>query len=69
MRTARLSDGNSRVFSLLNPNKRSVALNLKDERGHEAFLELAAEADVIVEQYHPEVAERLGVDTGSARMD
>ncbi|MDR9381627.1 MAG: CoA transferase, partial [Natronomonas sp.] len=33
----KLADGNSRIFAMLNRNKRSIALDLKDERGHEAF--------------------------------
>ncbi|MFB6069628.1 MAG: CaiB/BaiF CoA transferase family protein [Halanaeroarchaeum sp.] len=65
--TPRLDDGDSRIFALLNRNKRSVALDLKDERGHRAFLDLAADADVIVEQFRPGVADRLGVDVDSVR--
>lgn len=57
-----LADGDSRIFAMLNRNKRSVALDLKDERGHEAFMSLAETADVIVEGFRPGVAERLGID-------
>lgn len=57
-----LADGDSRIFAMLNRNKKSVALDLKDDRGHEAFMSLAETADVIVEGFRPGVAERLGID-------
>jgi len=57
-----LPDGNSRIFAMLNRNKESLALDLKDDRGREAFLSLVETADVVVEQFRPGVAERLGVD-------
>ncbi|SOD74643.1 alpha-methylacyl-CoA racemase [Jatrophihabitans sp. GAS493] len=41
--------------------RRSVALDLKQERDRETLLELAAVADVLIEGYRPGVAERLGV--------
>lgn len=46
----------------LNRNKRSVALDLKAAAGREAFLRLAAEADVVFEGFRPGVVARLGVD-------
>ncbi|WP_255171144.1 CaiB/BaiF CoA transferase family protein [Natrononativus amylolyticus] len=57
-----LNDGTSRIFAMLNRNKKSVALNLKDERGKEAFLRLVETADVVVEGFRPGVVERLGID-------
>lgn len=47
---------------LLQRNKRSLTLNLKDRRGHEAFCRLADRADVVLEGFRPGVAQRLGVD-------
>lgn len=41
--------------------KRSATLNLKDPRGRELFLRLAEHADVVVENFRPGVAERLGI--------
>jgi crotonobetainyl-CoA:carnitine CoA-transferase CaiB-like acyl-CoA transferase len=60
-------EGVGAVFDSVNRGKRSVALDLKDERAREAFYELVADADVVVEQFRPGVVERLGVDYGSVR--
>jgi crotonobetainyl-CoA:carnitine CoA-transferase CaiB-like acyl-CoA transferase len=49
-------------FQNLQVNKRSLTLNLKSERGRAVFLKLAAEADVVVENYRPSVKHRLGID-------
>ncbi|MGH7879628.1 MAG: CaiB/BaiF CoA transferase family protein, partial [Candidatus Binataceae bacterium] len=50
-------------------NKRSIALNLKSGPGKEIYLRLAQRADVVVEEFRPGVAKRLGIDyeTLSAR--
>ncbi|MGB2712127.1 MAG: CoA transferase, partial [Conexibacter sp.] len=42
-------------------NKRTVALDLKQDADREAFLTLAADADAIVESFRPGVLERLGL--------
>ncbi|GAA2720136.1 CaiB/BaiF CoA transferase family protein [Cellulomonas aerilata] len=52
----------SLAFMALNRNKRSVALDLKSAEGLEAFLRLVRTADVVVENWRPGVAARLGVD-------
>jgi crotonobetainyl-CoA:carnitine CoA-transferase CaiB-like acyl-CoA transferase len=46
---------------LLNSNKESVVLDLKQARGKEIFLELAAKADVVVENFAVGVMDRLGL--------
>ncbi|MEO8604159.1 MAG: CaiB/BaiF CoA-transferase family protein [bacterium] len=46
----------------LGRNKRSLTLNLKAAEGREIFLQLAAEADVVLEGFRPGVAARLGID-------
>jgi crotonobetainyl-CoA:carnitine CoA-transferase CaiB-like acyl-CoA transferase len=51
----------SRAFLSLNRNKRSVTLDLKDVGDRGDFLELARTADVVIENFRPGVAERLGV--------
>jgi crotonobetainyl-CoA:carnitine CoA-transferase CaiB-like acyl-CoA transferase len=49
-------------FQNLHRNKRSMTLNLKAPEGKEIFLKLAAKADIIVENYRPDVKTRLGID-------
>ena len=46
----------------LHRNKRSMTLNLKEARGREIFMKLVATADVVVENYRPDVNARLGID-------
>ena len=46
----------------LHRNKRGLTLNLKDPKGHELFMRLAKDADVIVENFKVEVKHRLKVD-------
>jgi crotonobetainyl-CoA:carnitine CoA-transferase CaiB-like acyl-CoA transferase len=45
----------------LHRNKRSLTLNLKENEGREIFLRLAKSADVVVENFRPDVKERLGI--------
>ncbi|TDX31749.1 formyl-CoA transferase [Modicisalibacter xianhensis] len=52
----------STCFSQINRNKKSISLNLKDERARQIFFQLAKEADVIVENYRPGVTKSLGID-------
>ncbi len=49
-------------FQNLHRNKRSLTLNLKAPQGREIFLELVAKADVVVENFRPDVKHRLGID-------
>jgi crotonobetainyl-CoA:carnitine CoA-transferase CaiB-like acyl-CoA transferase len=46
----------------LHRNKRSLALNLKSAEGREVFMKLVARADVVVENFRPDVKFRLGID-------
>jgi crotonobetainyl-CoA:carnitine CoA-transferase CaiB-like acyl-CoA transferase len=49
-------------YNALNRNKKSVGLNLKSGPGREVMLRLAQRADVLVEEFRPGVAKRLGID-------
>ena len=49
-------------FQNLHRNKRSMTLNLKSPEGREILRRLAAKADVVVENYRPDVKHRLGID-------
>ena len=45
----------------LHRNKRSLTLNLKEAEGHAIFMRLVEKADVVVENFRPDVKERLGI--------
>ena len=49
-------------FQNLHRNKRSLSLNLKSDQGREIFFKLVNDADVVVENYRPDVKFRLGID-------
>ena len=49
-------------FQNLHRNKRSITLNLKDPRGVEILKKLVRKADIIVENYRPDVKFKLGID-------
>jgi crotonobetainyl-CoA:carnitine CoA-transferase CaiB-like acyl-CoA transferase len=48
-------------FNALNRNKKSIGLNLKSGPGKEVFRRMVQRADVLVQEYRPGVAERLGI--------
>ena len=48
-------------FLAQNANKKSVTLNLKAEKGREVFRKLAVTTDVLVENFRPDVMDRLGL--------
>ncbi|MDJ0948820.1 MAG: CoA transferase [Alphaproteobacteria bacterium] len=59
--------GFSASFLNNNRNKRSIALNLKDPRGLDLLHRLAADADVLVQNFRPGVADRMGVGEDAIR--
>jgi alpha-methylacyl-CoA racemase len=58
---ARALDDGTGVFQAVNRGKRSVALDLSTDEGRAAFLDLARDADAVVEGFRPGVTDRLGV--------
>jgi crotonobetainyl-CoA:carnitine CoA-transferase CaiB-like acyl-CoA transferase len=56
-----MSGDDTAAFMAVNRNKRSVALDLKDDDQRDVFLRLVRTADVLIENYRPGVADRLGV--------
>ncbi|MCK1277544.1 CoA transferase [Bradyrhizobium sp. 61] len=54
-------------FQNLHRNKRAMTLNLKDERGLAVFKRLAAKADVVVENFRPDVKKKLNIDYETLR--
>ncbi len=57
----------SAYFVAFNRNKRSLALNLKDEEGYRLFLELVKRSDVVYDNFRPGVLERLRADYETLR--
>ncbi|PIQ25589.1 carnitine dehydratase [bacterium (Candidatus Blackallbacteria) CG17_big_fil_post_rev_8_21_14_2_50_48_46] len=57
----------SAYFSCINWGKRSLALNLKTAEGLAIIQKLAAQADIVIVNYKPGDAEKLGVDAASLR--
>jgi crotonobetainyl-CoA:carnitine CoA-transferase CaiB-like acyl-CoA transferase len=64
-RSGKGSDGPA--FFALNRNKRSVVLDLRSDHDREKFYGLIGGADVVVENYRPGVAARLGIDYDTLR--
>jgi len=54
-------------YQNLHRNKRSVTLNLKSDKGRDLLLRLVERADVVVENYRPDVKHRLGIDYETLR--
>lgn len=58
-------DGESAYFMLLNRGKKSMTLDLKSERGREILMAMVKSCDVVIENFRPGVAKRLGLDYDS----
>ena len=61
--------GQSAYFLCANRNKRGLTLNLKTEAGQKIFRQLAAQADVVVENFKAGGMERMGLSYESLRVD
>ena len=59
--TPPLRDGMSAFYATFNRNKRSIQLDLKRDEGREVAQKLCQDADVVVENFRPGVADRLGI--------
>ncbi len=55
-----LPDADSLYFTMLNCNKRSITVNLKNPQGKEVFTRLVKTCDVLLENFGPGVLDRLG---------
>ena len=58
---------NNSDFQNLHRNKRSITLDLKSKEGLAAFKRLVGKADVVVENFRPDVKDRLGIDYESLK--
>ncbi len=56
-----LIGGESAYFLSVNRNKRDICLDLTRPEGREAILRLAARADVVIENFRPDLKKRLGI--------
>ncbi|NQV98238.1 MAG: CoA transferase [Rhodospirillales bacterium] len=54
-------------FQNLHRNKRGITLNMKDPKGLALFMKMVATADVVVENFRPDVKNRLGIDYESLK--
>ena len=59
--------GESSYFLSINRNKRSLALNLRDERGAEVLRRLVLQSDVLLENFVPGTLDRLGFSYQACR--
>ncbi len=60
-------NGESYCFAVLNRNKKSLAIDMKDPRGKEIVLKLAEKADIMIENFRPGVVRKLGLDYDSLK--
>ncbi len=60
-RLPHLRDGRSGYYIQANRGKRSICIDLRDERGKQLVLDLARRADVLVENYRPGVLDSMGL--------
>jgi crotonobetainyl-CoA:carnitine CoA-transferase CaiB-like acyl-CoA transferase len=55
------------MYETVNQGKKSLALNYRNPRGRELFLQLAATADVVLEGFRPTVADKYGIGYQAVR--
>ncbi|WP_066631575.1 CaiB/BaiF CoA transferase family protein [Labilibacter marinus] len=55
-------NGQSSMFQAINRNKQSYQVNLKSDEGREKVYKLIKQADIVIQNFRPDVAERLGID-------
>jgi crotonobetainyl-CoA:carnitine CoA-transferase CaiB-like acyl-CoA transferase len=55
-------EGYGPSFRVLNRNKKSVTLNLREKKGREILLKLLETADILIENFRPPTRKRLGLD-------
>jgi crotonobetainyl-CoA:carnitine CoA-transferase CaiB-like acyl-CoA transferase len=55
-------EGYGPSFRVLNRNKKSITLNLREKKGREILLKLLETADILIENFRPPTRGRLGLD-------
>ncbi|HEY8050573.1 MAG TPA: CoA transferase [Ramlibacter sp.] len=61
-------NGESYCFAVLNRNKKSISVDMKDARGREVVLRLAQRSDIVIENFRPGVVKKLGIDYDAVRQ-
>jgi crotonobetainyl-CoA:carnitine CoA-transferase CaiB-like acyl-CoA transferase len=61
-RVGPFKNGEGFCFVMPNRNKKSIAINLKSDKGKEIFMRLAEQTDVLIENFRPEVKTKMGID-------
>ena len=64
-----MENGVSAYFLALNRNKQSIVLNLKEQGAQDIVSKLAAQVDVVVENFTPGVASKLGIDYETLKQE
>ena len=62
-------NGLSAIYAMINRNKRSIAINLKHSEGQALVRQLAADADVLLQNYRPGKIARLGLDYDALKAE
>ncbi|UPK05779.1 CoA transferase [Bradyrhizobium sp. 170] len=52
----------SYCFAVLNRNKKSIAVDMKAPEGRDVVMRIAAQSDIVIENFRPGVVKRLGID-------
>ncbi len=64
-----LKDGTSLWWRSLGRNKKSLSVNLRSERGRDIVRRLAAQSDVLIENFRPGTLEKWGLDPEALKAD
>jgi crotonobetainyl-CoA:carnitine CoA-transferase CaiB-like acyl-CoA transferase len=59
--------GLGKMYETINQDKKSLALNYRNTRGRELFIELAKTADVVLEGFRPTIADKYGIGYEAVR--
>ncbi|HMA07490.1 MAG TPA: CoA transferase [Ramlibacter sp.] len=61
-------NGESYCFAVLNRNKKSLAVDMKNPRGKAIIMKLGEQADIVLENFRPGVVRKLGIDYDSFKV-
>lgn len=56
-----MPDGSSSMFDILNRNKRSIAIDLKQESGRDLLKQMVKQSDIFIQNFRPGVFEKIGL--------